>query len=156
MTTKRRPVDHATFTLERTYKASPARVFAAWQEPELKRRWFVEGEGWEVDHYTMDFRVGGLEGGAFRFRGGPVVENHSVYLDIVPGERIVAAYTMVVGGARISSSLATTELRLAPDGKGTTLVYTEQAAFFEGSDGVKGREGGCRELLEKLAAFIDA
>ena len=100
--------------------------------------------------------VGGLEGGRFRFRGGPPVENHSVYLDIVPDARIVVAYSMVVGGSRISSSLATTELRVGPGGRGTTLVYTEQAAFFEGADGVKGRSEGCRELLEKLGAVVDA
>ena len=43
-----RSVTHATFTLERTYDAPPAKVFKAFADPAIKRRWFVEGEGWEV------------------------------------------------------------------------------------------------------------
>ena len=35
-----RSVTHATFVIERTYDASPARVFAAWSEAEAKARWF--------------------------------------------------------------------------------------------------------------------
>ena len=63
-------VVHATFSLERVYDASPSRVFTAFEDLPTKRRWMVEGEGWEVDEYTMDFRVGGLESGRFRYRGG--------------------------------------------------------------------------------------
>lgn len=36
-----RSVLHATFTLERTYPATPARVFAAWADPAAKARWFA-------------------------------------------------------------------------------------------------------------------
>jgi uncharacterized protein YndB with AHSA1/START domain len=67
-------VVHSTFTIERTYEASPARVFAAFADVPTKRRWFVEGEGWEIDAYTMDFRVGGLERGRFRFQDGPEIQ----------------------------------------------------------------------------------
>ncbi|MCX6049372.1 MAG: SRPBCC domain-containing protein [Chloroflexi bacterium] len=52
---------HSTFSVKRTYPSSPARVFAAFANPETKRRWFVEGEGWEIDEFSMDFRVGGRE-----------------------------------------------------------------------------------------------
>jgi uncharacterized protein YndB with AHSA1/START domain len=141
-------VVHSSFSIERTYKQPPAKVFAAFADPVKKRRWFVEGEGWEIHEYTIDFRVGGREGGSFQFKDGPVVSNDSLYTDIVPDHRIVVAYTMTVGGKRISSSLATTEF--TADGKGTRLVYTEQAAFFDGADNVAQREGGCRELLEAL------
>jgi uncharacterized protein YndB with AHSA1/START domain len=34
---------HATFTLEPSYPATPARVFAAWAEPAAKARWFTVG-----------------------------------------------------------------------------------------------------------------
>ena len=55
-----RSVTHATFTLERTYDAPPAKVFKAFADPAIKRRWFVEGEGWEVDEFTGEFKVGGV------------------------------------------------------------------------------------------------
>ena len=109
-------VDHSTFSIERTYPSRPARVFAAFANQETKRRWFAEGEGWQVDEFTVDFRVGGREVARFRFKGGPPMGNDTVYLDIVPDRRIVLAYTMTVRGTRISVSLATVEI--APSGAG--------------------------------------
>ena len=141
-------VVHNTFSIERTYPAAPARVFAAFANQATKRRWFAEGEGWEVDEFTLDFRVGGHEISRFRFKGGAPMGNDTVYLDIVPDQRIVLAYTMLVGDRRISVSLATVEI--APADDGARLVYTEQAIFLEGADETKGRDRGCRELLEKL------
>ena len=143
------PVVHSTFSIERTYPSSPARVFAAFSNQQTKRRWFVEGEGWEIDEFTMDFRVGGQEISRFRKEGGPPMGNDTVYLDIVPERRIVLAYTMLSGDTRISVSLATVEI--TPAGEGARLVYTEQGAFFEGADAVRQREHGCRWLLEQLA-----
>jgi uncharacterized protein YndB with AHSA1/START domain len=147
-TTEQSPVAHATFSIERTYPSSPSRVFAAFSNQGTKRRWFVEGEGWEVDEFTMDFRVGGRELSRFRYKGGAPMGNDTVYLDIVPERRIVFAYTMTVSDKAISVSLATVEI--APSGQGARLVYTEQGAFFDGSDGTKRRESGCRGLLERL------
>ncbi len=141
-------VVHSTFSVERTYQSPPSRVFAAFSNQATKRRWFAEGEGWEVDEFTMDFRVGGHEISRFRFTGGPPMGNDTVYLDIVPDRRIVFAYTMTVDDQRISVSLATVEL--ASSGDGTSLVYTEQGAFFDGADKPGGHEEGCRELLDKL------
>jgi uncharacterized protein YndB with AHSA1/START domain len=146
-------VVHATFSLERVYDAAPSRVFAAFENLPTKRRWMVEGEGWEVDEYMMDFRVGGLESGRFRYRGGPEIRNDTVYQDIVRDRRIVFAYTMTVGEKRISASLATVEL--IPLDQRTRLTYTEQGAFFDGAENPQAREGGCHELLESLAQELE-
>jgi len=43
----RRSVTHGTFTIERTYAASPARVFKAWADPGAKARWFGCSDEWE-------------------------------------------------------------------------------------------------------------
>lgn len=142
-------VDHSTFVIERVYLVAPKRVFAAYSDPVKKRRWMVEGEGFTVESSEMDFRVEGEERSSFRFKGGPLIKCDAVYQDIVPDRRIVLVYTMTVGDKRISSSLSTTEF--VPEGDGTRLIYTEQAAFFDGADGARGREEGCRELLEQLA-----
>jgi uncharacterized protein YndB with AHSA1/START domain len=151
-----RTVTHSTFVIERSFPAAPQQVFRALSDPARKRRWFAEGEGFEVVEFEMDFRVGGFERSRFRFKASaaPIPEgtpcaNDTVYLDIVPGQRIVLAYTMTIGERRISASQATFEL--LPAGTGTRFVFTEQAAFFEGADGPQMREAGWRQLFELLA-----
>ena len=146
-------VIHNTFVIERSYPATPQQVFAAFADPAKKRRWFVEGDHHDVEHYEMDFRVGGKERGRFRFREGTPLKgvactNDASFLDIVPNRRVVTASTMTVGERCISASLATFEL-LRTDA-GTDLIFTHQGAFFEGADGPEMREEGWRKLFERL------
>ncbi len=104
--------------------------------PAAKRRWFAEGDGWKIETFDVDFRVGGYERSRFRFLDGPLVTNDTVYQDIVPDERIIIAYAMTIAEKPISCSLATIEFK--PTGKGTRLVYTEQGAFLDKLDQVAG------------------
>jgi uncharacterized protein YndB with AHSA1/START domain len=114
----------------------------------MKRRWLAEGEGWTVNKFTLDFRVGGSEISRFRYLDGPEITYDAVIQDIVPDRRIVFAYRMAIGPNPISVSLSTVEL--APSGNGTRLIYTEQGAYFDDADAPKSREEGSRGLLEKL------
>jgi len=148
---KERSVTHATFTIERRYPRPPQRVFAAFSDPAQKRRWFAEGEEFQVEQFEMNFRVGGVERSSFRVQGMDCV-NDTVYLGIAPDRRIVLAYTMTLGGKRISSSQATFEL--LPAEKGTDVIFTEQGAFFEGADGPQMRQEGWTKLLESLAREV--
>jgi uncharacterized protein YndB with AHSA1/START domain len=147
-----RTVVHDTIVIERTYGRPPDRVFSAWRDPATKRLWFAEGEGWRIEEYGLDFRVGGREHGRFRRLNGPETRNETVYLDIVPDRRIVMAYTMAVGGKNISASLGTVEFEAI--GAGTRLIYTEQGAFFDGADQPSSRRQGWNGLLERLAATL--
>jgi len=147
-----RSTRHSTFTIERTYPVTPARVFAAWSRQEAKARWFGCNEGWEVQEHTLDFRPGGREVWRGGPRGGVAHANHTLYYDIVPDERIVYSYEMHVGDTRISVSLATVELSSA--GAGTRLVFTEQDVFLDDFDDAGGRKHGTGELLDALARAV--
>jgi uncharacterized protein YndB with AHSA1/START domain len=143
-----RSVAHATFTIERTYEATPARVFAAWADPAVKARWFGPPEDWVGRRHTLDFRVGGRENFAGGAEGGSVYSYSATIQDIVPDERIVSTYEMQVDGKRMSVSVATVEL--TPAGAGTRLTLTEQGAFLDGLDKVEFREHGTGDMLDAL------
>ena len=146
-------VIHSTFVIERSFPVPPEQVFAALADPAKKRRWFAETDGIQVREFEMDFRVGGTEHSRFKIGEGPhqgtACANDTTYQDIVPNHRVVIAYTMTLGEYRMSASLATFEL--LPTAKGTDLIFTEQGAYFEHSDGPQMRQDGWRSILEKLA-----
>jgi uncharacterized protein YndB with AHSA1/START domain len=144
-----RSVEHASFTLERRYDAAPPRVFAAWADPAAKARWFAGPEEWESGPHELDFREGGLESGGGGPRGGPVHSFRAVYWEIVPDERIVYTYELLLDDVRISVSLVTVELE--PDGGGTKLTLTEHGAFFDGLEDPAQRRDGTGPLLDALA-----
>ncbi len=107
---------HGSFILERRYNAAPERVFAAWSDPNAKRAWFAEGEGWDIQSYELDFREGGSEKSTFRFLKGEetfgektAFGNETVFNDIIPNERIIFTYSMSRNGVRFSVSLASVE-----------------------------------------------
>jgi uncharacterized protein YndB with AHSA1/START domain len=101
-----RSVTHATIVVERTYDASPARVFAAWADPVAKARWFASPEEWGPDEFELDFRVGGREINRGGPKGGPVYTYDARYQDIVADERIVYTYSMHLDKALLSISVA--------------------------------------------------
>jgi uncharacterized protein YndB with AHSA1/START domain len=142
-------VIHSTFNIKRTYPQPPARVFFAFADKEMKRRWLIEGEGWEVYAYESDFRVGGGDSSRFSFRGGREIRNDTQFQNIVPDRRLVFTYRMAIGETPLSVSLVTVEFTAS--GTGTLVSYTEQGVYFDGADSVAGREHGSRGLLEKLA-----
>ncbi|MFT3713525.1 MAG: SRPBCC family protein [Archangium sp.] len=147
---------HNSFTLERTYPATAARVFAAFKDPVKKARWFVGGEGFLIDSYSFDFQVGGWERFRFRFGAdGPPMTNDTIYLEIVPEQRLVFAYSMTIGGNSLSASLTTIELTPSADGKSTRLLFHEHDTFLDGKDGGPSRKEGTEGLLKSLARELE-
>jgi uncharacterized protein YndB with AHSA1/START domain len=164
METTERTATHATFTIDRAYRSSPARVFAAWADNGAKSQWFTGGPDWKQRERTFDFRVGGhdsLEGEWLEEGPSPVLNSGTVtrydaqYEEIVPDTRIIFTYQMKINGKLISVSLATVQFK--PEGTGTHLIFTEQLTCLDGYDDpdAHNREHGTSLHLDRLEAYLE-
>ncbi|MBB4987551.1 MULTISPECIES: SRPBCC domain-containing protein [Streptomyces] len=151
-------VAHDTFTIELHLAAPPGSVFEAFADTPRRRRWFkLPGRQVSYDH---DFTVNGGESATSVFTVPDAAPERlayaSRYLDIVPGSRIVYAYTSHVDGVPRWSSLVTVELE--PEADGTHLRWTEQAAFLtrsaEPEHDLPHLRGATRLRLNGLAAVL--
>lgn len=150
-----RSTHHATFTIDRSYDASPARVFRAWATPDAKASWFKGPPDKCTElRREFDFRVGGREHLSAKWDSGKTSHFDAIYLDIVSDHRIIYGYDMHLNDQHISVSLATVEFK--PDGNRTRLVFTEQAVMLDDfkDPGARGREEGTRGLLDRLEEVL--
>jgi len=147
-----RSVVHGTFTVTRSWKASPARVFEAFANEEAKDKWFAGLPGWQKLEKCFDFREGGRETMVGRHPNGMVSSFDCVYRDIVQNERIVYSYVMHLDGRKISVSQAC--IQIAPDGDRTKLTVTEYGDFLDGYDDNGSREHGTNLLMDLLGKSI--
>ena len=152
-------VQQTIVRLERTIPAPPRRVYRAWLEPDMLRRWLAPG-GLEVKRVEIDERVGGhyriWQADSDADVGGFECE----LLELVPDQRIVFRWGFV-GPDRndgpVYDSLLTITLREAPGG-GTALTLVHErleeiaAAMPEVAENVgPGWELALRKLTDAIA-----
>lgn len=140
-----------TIVLERTYKATPARVFEAWRDPKARERWSKPSDDTGMVYDTADFRVGGED----IARCGPKddLRFHARvrYLEIAPDQRIVMAETIAEGGTTIAASLIFIDFE--PAGQTSTrLTVTMHVAGLDRPDMIEGYREGWEPTLDRLAS----
>jgi uncharacterized protein YndB with AHSA1/START domain len=148
-----RSITHASFTITRHWKASPERVFQAFSDQEKKDAWFGGGPDWTPVGRSFDFREGGREYAAGRWKTGMVSKFDCLYHDIVPPSgaapgRIIYSYVMHLDERKISVSQAAIEL--TPDKSGTKFTLTEYGDYLDGYDDAGSRERGTNQLMDAL------
>ena len=148
------PAAHTSFVLERRFKASAARVFAAWADPATKLRWNDCHAHTHQPEFSMDFQPGGKEIYRSALPDGTQLAVDKVFLDIVAESRIVFAYSMAANGKALSASLVTVEF--ADGASGSTLKLTEQLAYLDGHMDIEQRRRGTEEGLDRLLLEVDA
>ena len=151
-------VVHNTFVIERMYQKPVGAVFAAFQDPAKKRKWYADGGGHDVEMFESDFVVGGAEKLRYRLKEGTpfpgvVIENVGSHQEIVKDNRIVISSRMTFRGKCVSVVLVTFEFE-AREG-GTKLTCTHQGVFFEGADGPQMREMGWKALFDRLSSSLE-
>jgi uncharacterized protein YndB with AHSA1/START domain len=145
--------------LQRMVPAPPEKVYRAWLEPELIRRWLAPA-GLAVARAEVDERVGGhyriWHAGAEGDVGGFECE----LLELVPSERIVLRWGFVgpdrLAGPTYDSQLTVT-LRAAPGGATElTLVHERLDDLREAlPDIAEGVGPGWEMALDRLATLAE-
>jgi len=104
----------------RRFRASPERVFAAWIDPVLARRWLFATALCPIAEVELDARPGG----SFRFvdrRGSATVEYHGEYLIVDPPRRLT--FTLALEGPSPGITHVVVELDRTPRGSLLALVH---------------------------------
>jgi len=144
---------HETLTFARTYRATPARVFAAWADPSARPRWGRPSDSIDMVFEAADFRIGGEDRMLCGAAGSPLFSVRLTYQDIVPAMRIIYTEAVSSGGRLLSVSLVTVALE-AHDG-GTRLVLTDQIVSVNGPAMIEGNRNGYGGSLDRLALEVE-
>ena len=137
-----------SLTIKRRINAAPAKVYAAWTDPEKIIAWFGPAKVKEGSlKAETDLRVGGNYRINFTREDGEYFQVGGIYREVVPNERLVFSWAWHSTPER--ESLLTISLK--PDGAGTLLTLLHEQFFDTAAR--DGHEKGWTELLGKLEAF---
>ncbi|MBI1251798.1 MAG: polyketide cyclase [Alphaproteobacteria bacterium] len=145
-------LSHDRFVLTRAYRATPARVFAAFADPDAKKSWFACGDGFDSITHELDFRVGGFERTAGVNGRGWRFTNDCLYHDIVENERMIFSYHMTINGEPFSVSM--TSVVIAPEGAGARVTFAEDIYLLVDGFAIADRIEGSELLLSNLAKAL--
>ena len=136
-----------SLTIKRRLNAPPAKVYAAWTDPQMIARWFGPA-GVESVEAKTDLRIGGRYHIIMHVPG----DRHDVmgvYREMVPNEKLV--FTWAWKSTPERESLVTVTLK--PDGAGTLLTLLHEQFFdADARDRHQQGWGGAIDKLEKLFA----
>ena len=138
-----------SLTIKRRINAAPAKVYAAWTDPEKLAAWFGPSKVREGSvQAETDLRVGGSYRISFQSSDGEYSQVGGAYREVVPNELLVMSWAWHSTPER--ESLLTISLK--PDGAGTLLTLHHEQFFNEAAR--DGHEKGWTELLDKLERSV--
>ena len=139
-----------SLTIKRRFKAAPAKVFAAWTDPEKLKHWMG---GREIASVTAqaDVRVGGRYRIVMQKSGdGEQHDVSGVYREVIPNERLV--FTWAWKSTPERESMVT--ITFKADNGGTLMTFTHEQFFDE--DARDRDQQGWSTSFEKLEKYLTA
>lgn len=110
-------------TLNRLLMAPRAALWRCWTEPQLIVQWFTP-KPWQTTHAELDVRPGGSNYIVMRGPEGEEVPNRGVYLEVVPGERLVLTDAFVSAWVPSLKPFMVAEVTFADEAGGTRYIAT--------------------------------
>ena len=136
-----------SLTIKRRFKAAPAKVFAAWTDPEKVKHWMGPGEV-KVLSTEGDARLGGRFRWVMQTPNGEKHDVSGVYREFVPNEKLVFTWAWISTPER--ESLVT--LTFKPDGDGTLFTMVHEQFFDEAAR--DSHNGGWTGAMAKLEQYL--
>lgn len=137
--------------LERLLDAPPERIFAAWTDPVVLRRWWAAEPDWTTPEASTDVRVGGRYRLSMRDTTGTVRSVTGEYLEVDPPRRLVYTWAWETHDhASTGSEVTVVTVDFVPEGSATRVVL-EQRGFADEADRDEHNQGwrGCLDNLEQ-------
>jgi uncharacterized protein YndB with AHSA1/START domain len=117
-----------SLTLVRSFDAAPAKVWQAWTDPNVIRRWFAPNDTYTVAIAEADVRVGGRYRIKMDTPAGESRDVSGTYREVVPAQKLV--FTWAWASTPERESLVTIQIR--PVGERTELTLKHEQ-FFDDS-----------------------
>jgi len=135
-----------SLTIKRRFKAPPAKVYAAWSDPEKMKHWMGPGNAEKVVA-ECDLRLGGR----YHIKMIMTDDEHDVsgiYREIVPNEKLV--FTWAWKSTPERESLVTVSFK--PDGDGTLMTLHHEQFFDEAAR--DRHNAGWTSFMDRLENFL--
>lgn len=139
--------------LVRELAAPRAVIWRCWTEPEHLMQWFVP-KPHKVTACHLDVRVGGACNTTFDVEGA-VMENKGVYLEVVPGEKLVFTDTYTEGWKPAAEPFMTAIVTFEDLGGGRTR-YTAVARHRNAETARQHRDMGFHDGWGTVATQLEA
>ncbi len=133
----------------RTFDASPERVYQAWADPSVVKRWFGPTPEFSTPIVEVDLRIGGTYRIGMKSPDGELYVATGVYQEIVPNEKLVFTWRWE-NDSFSPETLVTVEFKKS--GEHTELVFTHEN--FATEELAKDHQEGWEGALSKLSTLI--
>lgn len=153
------PASDRELVLARIIDAPRQNIYRCWTEPKLLTRWFAP-KPWTTPRAEMDVHPGGSSMVVMAGPDGSEFENPGLYLEVVPGERLVFTDAFTKAWEPSERPFMTVVLTMEDEGSGKTRYIArvkhwtaegreqhEKMGFHEGW-------GQCTDQLEELAKSL--
>jgi uncharacterized protein YndB with AHSA1/START domain len=138
-----------SLTIKRRFNTSPAKVFAAWTDPEKVKHWMGPGEV-KVLRAECDARAGCRYRWLMQSPSGEEHDVSGVYREVVPNEKLV--FTWAWKSTPERESLVT--LTFKSDGDGTLMTLRHEQFFDEAAR--DSHNGGWTSAMNKLEQYLNS